>query len=177
VQGLGAKVVQELSVHVAENSCIFADNYFTSPDLVQSLLQSNIRYVGTVRSNRKNFPTDVVIKPKKDTPRGEIKMATCANTKVTVACWYDNKPVSVMGSAFSPVATQTAQRRGRDAAGFNRPMTIPQPEIIHKYNAYMGGVDQMDQLRAVYPFERTIKSALWYKKLYMGLFGIALNNA
>jgi hypothetical protein len=49
----------------------------------------------------------------------------------------------------------------------------------------MGGVDQMDQLRAsyryMYPFEQDqvimIRSNLWYKKLYLGLFGIALNNA
>ena len=176
VVGLGSKVVERLAAHTAQGSCVFADNFFTSPLLLKSLKDKGILYVGTARTNRKEFPKEVMIKPTKHTQRGDIRMATCSKTGVSAVCWLDNKPVAVMGSVFSPTATHTCRRRGRDAQGRNSPVVLPQPEMIKMYNANMGGVDQMDQLRAVYPFERVLRSALWYKKLYMGIFGIALNN-
>ena len=173
----GGKVVRGLAATARVGSCIFADNFFTSPLLLKDLKDMNMNYVGTVRANRKHFPREVLIKETARSQRGEIKSAVCSITDVRAVCWLDNKPVTLMSTVFSPSATFTAQRRGRDAQGFNCPVSIPQPEIIRMYNMYMGGVDQMDQLRASYPFERVIRSNLWYKKLYLGIFGIALNNA
>ena len=174
----GGNVVRGLAALAAKpGSCIFADNFFTSPLLLKDLKEKGIDYVGTVRANRKHFPREVLIKQTKHSVRGEIKSAVCSKTDIRAVCWLDNKPVAVMSTVFTPTATYTAQRRGRDAQGFNCPVAIPQPEMIRYYNLYMGGVDQMDQLRANYPFERVIRSNLWYKKLYLGIFGIALNNA
>jgi hypothetical protein len=41
----------------------------------------------------------------------------------------------------------------------------------------MGDVDLNDQMRSTYAMENTFKSRRWYKKLYLGLFGIACTNA
>jgi hypothetical protein len=58
---LGGKVVRELASHVDAGSCIFADNFFSSPHLCTSLQKEGKFYVGTVRPNRKEYPKMVVL--------------------------------------------------------------------------------------------------------------------
>jgi len=174
---LGGTVVKELCAGLRPGTVIFADNYFSSPLLVQELLAQGKHYVGTVRKGRKHYPKELVdIKATKTTPRGTTNFAVCEKTGVVSLCWLDNKPVHLLASVFSPLCLHTCQRRGRNAAGFNTPQTVPQPGVVKAYNKYMGGVDQIDQLRATYPMERVLRTNIWYKKMYLGLFGIALAN-
>jgi hypothetical protein len=103
--------------------------------------------------------------------------ALCAKTDIRVMVWKDNKDVLVIGTTYSPECTHEADRKGKDANGANVALRVPCPEMIKFYNMYMGGVDLMDQLRAAYPIEGTMRKNKWYKKLYMGIFGIAVTNA
>ena len=45
-----------LRTYFGDNRTIFADNYFTSPNLAKKLLESKTYLCGTLRSNRKNVP-------------------------------------------------------------------------------------------------------------------------
>jgi hypothetical protein len=46
-----------------------------------------------------------------------------------------------------------------------------------RYNQYMGGVDRCDQLRGSYSMEAAIKTGFWYKKAFLGIYGIGVSNA
>jgi hypothetical protein len=177
VTGLGQRVVEKFAEKVQPGSVIFADNFFSSVPLAKSLKEQGKHYVGTFRPNRKHFPKEIVIKPKADTARGAAKFAVCNKTDLRAVCWYDNKPVCMISTIFSPHSTSTCMRRGKNAQGYPEKVRVPQPALIHFYNKYMGGVDQLDQLRATFAIERMIRTNIWYKKLYFGIFGISLVNA
>lgn len=49
------------------------------------------------------------------------------------------------------------------------------PDSILNYNQMMGGVDKSDQL--IEPYDPTRKSMVWYKKLAIHLFQLAMLNA
>ena len=56
---LGESVVLNLASDLDDTYCTLVfDNFFSSPNLVQTLYDKNIYCIGTVRSNRKNMPTE-----------------------------------------------------------------------------------------------------------------------
>jgi hypothetical protein len=176
---LGASVVKNMTKHLKPGSLVVADNFFSSPMLAKDMKESGLQYLGTLRTNRKYVPADLLKFPgaKSKVPRGESKFAVCSKTGLTVCVWNDNKPVNVIGSCYSPELLHECDRRGKNPQGFNAPVKVEQPEMIYYYNMFMGGVDHMDQLRATYPIEGAFRQNKWYKKLFMGIFGIAVTNA
>ena len=51
---------------------LFVDNYYTTPKLVQYLLDKGTKLVGTVRPNKRNFPHDLATA---NVNRGESKFS------------------------------------------------------------------------------------------------------
>ena len=94
-----------------------------------------------------------------------------------MVAWNDSNIVNVISSIGDPQNMSLCKRRGKDADGRDISVEVPRPQVVDLYNAYMGGVDHCDQLRATYPLEDIFRTQRWYKKLYLGLFGIALTNA
>lgn len=72
----------------------------------------------------------------------------------------DNNEVCLVATTFDPYATAKCQRKGKDKHGHNAPVICDRPIIIDRYNQYMGGVDQADQLRATYAIEKVFRSTL-----------------
>lgn len=63
-QSVSTKVVMDLmEPYLDEGRCLFVDNWYTSIDLAEKLLDRNTHLVGTLRANRKRNPK-VVIKKK-----------------------------------------------------------------------------------------------------------------
>lgn len=52
---------------------------------------------------------------------------------------------------------------------------VPCPQTVKDYNAFMGGVDTADRLRALYCVDR--KSPKWWHRLLWGALDIAFVNA
>ena len=68
---------------------------------------------GTLRSNRKGFPSDLKPYLKKGlNERGESKVRQHEN--ITVSLWQDNRPVVVISTNSDPTETTTVQRKVRD---------------------------------------------------------------
>ena len=64
--GLSSRVVKKLTRKVVGKfHHIFFDNFFSSPKLLQDLLEDNIYACGTARINRKGWPSDLKNKSKK----------------------------------------------------------------------------------------------------------------
>ena len=49
------------------------------------------------------------------------------------------------------------------------------PHVVQRYNASMGGVDRLDQLRSYFPIGRSGRR--WWKFLFWGILNIAVVNA
>lgn len=57
---LSARVVLELTnSFLNKGYCLFLDNYYTSPELIDKLLRQKTDCIGTMRVNRKGVPTEI----------------------------------------------------------------------------------------------------------------------
>lgn len=138
---------------------MFVDNWYTSLDLAEKLVQHDTHLVGTLRKNRKNLPKDVMtgnLKP------GEF-MAKENKNGVTVMKWKDKRDVCLLSTKHSIGFTKKKNKRGVE--------TI-KPKIVIDYNKAKAAVDLSDQMSAYSsPLRKTLK---WYKKLGIELL---LNTA
>ena len=76
---------------------IYFDNFFSSVDLALDLVRVGLYSCGTLRSNRKRFPTQLKQFVKKGLPeRGQSKTYQCGNLCVSV--WQDKRPVTTIAT-------------------------------------------------------------------------------
>lgn len=112
--GLGERVVLKLVQPVEDKyHQVYCDNFFTSVPLFSTLLDRGTYACGTVRSNRKQFPKEMVEQVKSQ-PRGEHVFRQCGNLVATA--WKDNKPVTMMSTSCQPSETTTTNRRQKDGS-------------------------------------------------------------
>ena len=142
--GLGEKVVFTLAESIkGRNHQLYFDIYFTSISLLTKLLSQQTYACGTIRTNRKHYPSDISTEAQKF-KRGESTFHQCGN--VVVTAWKDSKVVNVASTLASPDDITTVNRRQKD--GTRVPFTCPR--CIQLYNEHMGGIDEGDQFRGYY---------------------------
>ena len=168
--GLGESVVLELTKTLAGLGCeIYFDNFFNSPMLQYKLAKQNLKACGTVRTNRKNTPKN--LPSDKDMKRGDIYSTSFQG--ISFVKWMDNRAVHLLTNFLSPVPTLKVKRK---QAGSAQSLEITCPDIVHKYNKNMGGVDLMDQKKVTYEVDRKSKIK-YYLRLFFDLLDIEINNA
>ena len=134
------------------------DNWYTSVDLANKLIRKNTHLMGTLRTNRKGNPSEVINTKLK---HGEI-IAKENNQGITVLKWKDKRDILVLSTKHSSEMTTVKTKRG----------FVQKPKIVAAYNAAKTSIDLSDQMSAYSsPLRRTLK---WYKKLAFELF---LNTA
>ena len=67
-------------------------------------------------------------------------MSICSTPDVCVVRWVDNKVVMVPSNYLTHKPNQNCNRYSRAKKAR---IDVPKPHLIKKYNAYMGGVDQL----------------------------------
>ena len=167
--GLATRVVMDLTEKIWErNHIVNVDNYFTSPDLFEKLLQKGTYARGTIRSNRRGYPIQHLNK-RDIRVQGEFK--TVQRGEVTACIWMDKKHIYTLSTAEDPAAIErTVQRKNKNG----QVKEIRAPSIVPEYNNNMKGVDTADQLRTQYSTYRTAKK--WWLYLFWFLFDIAVTN-
>ena len=85
------------------------DRFFTSPLLFRELLDRGYDAVGTVMTNRRFYPADLIKVPKGE-PRGTIKYATTSNGDMMALTWYDNKEVNMLTTKFDPTGVKVKRK-------------------------------------------------------------------
>ena len=134
------------------------DNWYTSVDLANNLIDKNTHLIGTLRTNRKGNPSKVI---KTNLKRGKI-IARENNQGITVLKWKDKRDVLVLSTKHSSEMTNVKTKRG----------FCSKPKIMVEYNKAKTCIDLSDQMSAYSsPLRKTLK---WYKKLAFELF---LNTA
>ncbi len=165
--GLGARVVKDLTNKLHNKyHHVYCDNFFTSFFLLNDLHKDGVYCCGTVRSNRKEFPSD--LKKYKSSTRGEYITRQCEN--LTCSSWKDTKVVSIAATNSDPLESTEVNRKLRTGER----LVVPCPTSIANYNKYMGGVDRNDQLREYYHLR--LKSRKNYKYFFWFIVDVTLSN-
>lgn len=167
--GLATRVVLDLTRRISgRHHIVNVDNFFSSIDLFQRLLGRDTYARGTVRSNRKGFPSRYL--NKKDVKeQGAFK--TAQKEEMTACLWMDKKPIFTLSTAEDPSSIESLVSRKSKQGDVRQ---VRAPSIIPEYNQNMNGVDHADQLRTEYSTYRT--SRKWWLYLFWFLFDTAVTN-
>lgn len=144
----------------------FFDRFFTSIPLVQCLENYGIYACGTIKADRRRFPTEL---KNPNLERGDAKQVQHENMVITV--WNDNKPVHVLSITSNPLGDEPAirHRRGGDLVVLQRP-----PPLQH-YQQNYSGVDHSQQYRSKNPVGRPSKK--FWKYFMNFIFEISIINS
>lgn len=170
--GASSNIVLRLSdvIPKHKNYLLYFDNWFTSLALMAELSKTQIYCLGTVRSNRLlgcNFTPDGELKSK---GRGsfEEKEALVQGQTVRVVKWYDSRAV-LLASSFS--SAQPIGKTMRFDRRVRAKIDIDCPSMVVVYNKFMGGVDLLDSLMALYRI--SIRSKKYYMRLFFHFIDMA----
>ncbi|EEC06595.1 PiggyBac transposable element-derived protein, putative [Ixodes scapularis] len=128
---MGTKVVLSLmEPFLCKGYCVTVDNYYTSPELVDKLLQQKTDVYGTVRPTRKDMPPFNDLKLKK----GEV--GAFQRGKCMALQWRDKKLVTLLSTVYDATVVEGVNARNEK---------VVKPAAVYDYNNTMGGVDKSDQ--------------------------------
>jgi hypothetical protein len=114
---------------------LFMDNYYNSVHLSELLLEKKTFVTGTLRSNRKNNPKDVIDKKLK---KGE-SIYRYTKEGICVLKWKDKRDVLMISSEYSHSMCDVSSRT-----------KVKQKSIILKiYNENMTEIDRQDQMASL----------------------------
>ena len=170
-RGLGEKVVKTLTTPLHNTyRHVYFDNFFSSIDLFLDLLRAGLYSCGTMRTNRRGFPSELKEPAKKGfKERGQSRTCQCNN--LTVSVWQDNRPVVVAATNSNPTISTNVLRKNKDGSS----TSYHCPNSVTNYNKYMGGVDHNDQLRGYYNVRMKCRKS--YKYIFWFLFDLSITNA
>ncbi|ROT77722.1 putative piggyBac transposable element-derived protein 4 [Penaeus vannamei] len=119
---------------------VHTDNWYSSPSLFHHLQKRKTSAVGTVRSNRKQMPTDLQAKG-----RGSVDFRSTDSGMLALQ-WLDKRPVTMLSTVHtSEMVALPPNRQGIQRI---------KPKVVTDYNNGMKGVDFSDQLSGSYKSTR-----------------------
>ena len=171
---MSANVVFKMASSLPDehNFKLFADNFFSSLPLVQELKKRDILYVGTIRLPRLKKCPLMVEKDLKKKGRGGYDYRLDKTSNTIAVRWFDNKAVNLVSSYAGIEPVGTVRRYDRS---LRQHVIVPQPHIVKVYNQYMGGIDKLDMMCALY--KRSLRTRRWYIYIWLHTVLIASVNA
>ena len=157
---------------------LYFDNFYTSPTLLNDLVQYDIVATGTLNVNRKEVPKEVpAMKMYVDgLPRGSGYYFRAVGSGITYCAWRDTKTVVLASTAFPAHSENTVARRLKDpVTGNSTTKHVPCPLMLESYNKYMGGVDKSDQLISYHKVSR--RTMKYWKTIFFHFIDIAVVNS
>lgn len=172
--GQGPNVVLDLieKAQIGPGTEVFFDNLFTSFPLLEKLSEKGIGGTGTVRQNRLNKVPIITKKQmeKKEIARGHSDVAYKDDT--VLVAWKDSKAVYLASNKYSGDKNHKCKRFDRVKRAS---VQIPIPDLIKFYNEFMGGVDLLDAMVAVYRVLYRLKK--WWFCFYAWSLSVSAVNA
>ena len=163
-------VVSKLTLPLrGKNHRVYMDNYYTSFDLLKFLHGQNIFAAGTVRTNRRHFPTEL---KEPELERGaHITLQDRDFRPLTVTAWEDTKTVRFASCLSQPDLVTRAVRRVN-----GQYQNVPQPHVASQYALFYKGVDFFDACKELYPAGRSAKKVwkfimwFWFNSLCVNAY-------
>ena len=150
---------------------LYMDNFYTSVRLLLYLERQGILACGTMRSNRRYYPHQLLGNEIKKMERGESKFAS--HKGLIALVWKDTKPVYFLSSIHNSSAGEPVTRNTKKDGKYEQ-MRIQCPQLVQDYNAKMLGVDLCDQQSIV---KKDKKQKRFYLRIFIALLMKAINNA
>nr|CAH7755186.1 unnamed protein product [Callosobruchus chinensis] len=123
---------------------IVADNYYTSLELANILLDKQTHYIGTLRSNRRGNPREVIEKKLK---KGEV-FGLENERGICILKWKDKRDVLLWSTKHSTETVEIQRRTG----------AIQKPQAVVDYNEAKSSIDQSDQMTSYNaPLRKSLK--------------------
>jgi hypothetical protein len=138
------------------------DNYYSSPELFYMLNELETDAVGTVRSNRKGFLTDIMGKKIK-----KREVAVSFRRKLMALKWTDKRYVFMLSSIHDEEMQTVRDKKGGDQQ---------KPKVCIDYNDAMGGVDLSDQYIVTYSTTRK-RMKKYFQKIFCHLLDLTVFNS
>lgn len=169
-EGLAHRVVMQLVESLPKNRPyrLATDNFYTSIPLAEALLQRNIYFVGTIRPNRKGFPSSVSEAKLKD--RGDFAWAM-REPQLLAIKWRDTKDVTILSTMHTPSKGIVSRRSSE--TGIEE--QVDAPEAVIDYSRMMQGVDRHDQFTRQYIFDH--KSMKWWHSVFIDMLTRSVVNS
>lgn len=154
-------VLDLLDGYLDKGHNLYTDNFYNSVDLTRNLGQRKTYICGTLRSNRKGNPSEVILAKLK---KGELAFQSCDD--ITVCKWKDKRDVLVITNKHNVEMVNVRNQNGKISS---------KPNIVVDYNLGMSGIDRGDQMVSYYSCLR--KTLRWHKKLALHIFDVYVQNA
>lgn len=171
-----APMIQMLNELPENKSCLpyslYFDNLFTNMNLLTYLKGKGYGATGTFRENR--IPKDCPLQSSKEMKklnRGSYDHQLCSENIIIVK-WVDNSVVSVASTCHSLQPINKVSRYSKES---KQKINVSQPNLITKYNKFMGGTDRMDQNMSYYRIG--FRGKKWYWSLFTWMLDAAMHNA
>lgn len=169
--GASGSVVQNLASHILNKGyTLFLDNWYSSPNIFEYLLQNDTNAIGTARPDRKNMPKELrTLKLKK----GETSARSSRG--ILALKWIDRKDVYMLSTKHSNAQMVDTGKKRIQKGGKRDEKNTMKPQCVIEYNQGMGGVDRQDQRLACFPVMR--KFLKGYRKIFFYMVDIAMFNS
>ena len=168
-KGLPYKIVMDLLDGLSNKGhCLYADNYFSSLQLLQDLEPKMIGFSGTLRRNAKGLHSQM--RPKKDRNLAEFDSRVFKKGNTHTILWKDKDLVRFITNTTGGHVFVERRVKGR-----RDPQQVKKPRAIDDYNRYKFGVDLANQLESAYIFDH--KSLKWWKRVVASLLEVSVVNA
>jgi len=141
--------------------CLYLDNWYTSPNLVDTLCTRKTDVGGTMRTNRKEFPDFV--------KRARLKK------RETVAAFHKKQVIMKWKGKWDVVLISTFHDDSMENVT-TRQGAIQKPSAILDYNKNMGGVDRNHGQLQSYKLARECLKK-YYQKMFRYLLNVVGLNA
>lgn len=151
-------VIQVTQPIINTNRNVTADNWFSSIELVQELQKRKLTYVGTLKKNKKEIPTEFL--PNRTKEAGSCMYGYTKN--MTLLSFVPKKYKAVI--LISSMHSSEFRDKGND-----------KPEIISFYNATKSGVDTLDYKCSNYSTNR--RTRRWPLAIFYHLISLSCSNS
>ena len=156
----GNLVVRLSEPYHGQNYTLYTDCFYTSIALCEALLTKDTLLCGTVMTNRRGFPRELI----QPMDRGDHQLLF--NGECAAIAWCDKKPIFFITSTEIDEPVTHVLRYNHQE---HRHLEVECPKPVKTYNQYMGGTDKNDQLTKLqrcrrhyrWPRRLTIKSFMW----------------
>ena len=162
------RVVLELSSCLDSGVNITVDNFFTSISLANKLLENNMTLLGTLRTNRKGIPAEMIETKNRD--EYSSKFMFTDKLQLTSYCPKKCKVVLLLSSS-APDTSEIDMSEQKSHAKIGE----KKPQVILDYNRTKIGVDLFDMMAKDYPVKR--KSRRWTMAVFYNFLETSLINA
>jgi len=162
-ESVGTKIVMTLGDPYFDcGRTLYVDNWYSSVELAEKLKIRQTHLVGTIRSNRKSNPKEVI---KKKLKRGEFDSMR-SDTNVLILKWKDKRDLYMISTKHN---SEMVEERVRGKI-------VKKPKVVIDYNIGKTSIDLSDQMSSYSnPLRRSLK---WYRKVALdGLLNIAVVNS